>query len=461
MAGNNNVTVAMPGQPNWEIWWQWSKFDNFQLDIVGFLALLGEGAVLANAQVSALSRLSFLPRLIPAPQALIRTTRPVELPRTAGKVTGVHSGNTKPHVHHVAHILLQTNPPMPSYTVRCVELKVKKNEKREPTFLDKALRGQPNVPPELRKQADEHPELRAPLVKAKATGPQTWVALIGFLEAVILLISSIVFGDGMSLLATISLSLLSTVVGISNKWTLKLPTAASNSTKGDLVVRYPNGSFLVVKCEEVVARALYFAPEEIDYLVQNPIAYQMLSLLGTILLMLGIVFLANAKLQLQFAWAGAYVLINISHWVAAALPESWHWDVSCFEIKEQGVQGGWKSDNFTVALWKAILITKAVEWVPANEAAPKTGVWSDWVNKAEEEALNHETHDAPMEDSIWNPKGVETTIWDGPDEDDQSAWNPKQVWDELAKEAATRKGQAAEPKEPGITEDSATDVTDV
>lgn len=286
MAGNNNVTVAMPGQPNWEIWWQWSQFDNFQLDIVGFLALLGEGAVLANAQVSALSRLSFLPRLIPAPQALIRTTRPTELPRTAGRVTGVHSGNTKPHVHHVAHILLQAKP-MPSYTVRCVELKVKDNPRPTPSRLDRFFRGQPA----------NYDNAGPPLVKAKATGPQTWVTLFGFSETLILLASSIAFGDGMSLLATISLSLLSTVVGISNKWTLRLPKATSDSTPGDLVVRYPNGSYLVVKCKEVVARALYFAPEEIDYYIQHPVAYQMLSLLGTLLLMLGIVFLANAKLR--------------------------------------------------------------------------------------------------------------------------------------------------------------------
>lgn len=106
MSGNNNVTVAIPGEPNWGVWWQWTVFSNFQLDIVGFLAVLGEGAVLANAQVSALSRLFYLPRLLPAPQALIRTTRPTTLPPVTAKVTGVHSGNVKDHVHHIANVLL-------------------------------------------------------------------------------------------------------------------------------------------------------------------------------------------------------------------------------------------------------------------------------------------------------------------------------------------------------------------
>ena len=43
------------------------------------LAILGEASVLANAQVSALSLFFLLPRLVPAPQALIRTTRPERL----------------------------------------------------------------------------------------------------------------------------------------------------------------------------------------------------------------------------------------------------------------------------------------------------------------------------------------------------------------------------------------------
>lgn len=105
MSGNNNATVAIPGHNNWAVWW-WNGYDNFQLDIVGFLAILGEGAVTANAQVAALSRLFCLPRILPAPQALIRTTRPMTLPAATAKVTGVNSGNVKDHVHHVANVLL-------------------------------------------------------------------------------------------------------------------------------------------------------------------------------------------------------------------------------------------------------------------------------------------------------------------------------------------------------------------
>lgn len=86
--------------------WDNGGLSNFQLDIVGFLAVLGEGSVLANSQVSALSPLFYLPRILPAPQALLPPNRPVKLPSTPASVTAVHSGNTKDYVHHVAWILL-------------------------------------------------------------------------------------------------------------------------------------------------------------------------------------------------------------------------------------------------------------------------------------------------------------------------------------------------------------------
>lgn len=79
--------------------------DKIQLDIVGFLAVLGEGAVLSNAQVAALHRITYLPRLMPAPQALIRPSRPEQLAPHVGVVTAVHSGNLRQDINHVGHIL--------------------------------------------------------------------------------------------------------------------------------------------------------------------------------------------------------------------------------------------------------------------------------------------------------------------------------------------------------------------
>jgi len=102
--GGNNATISHPNA-QWAMLWP-TSFGDFQLDIVGFLAILGEGAVTANAQVAALSRLFYLPRLIPAPQALLWPSRPVNLPPMRASVTAVYSGNVKDNVHYVANVLL-------------------------------------------------------------------------------------------------------------------------------------------------------------------------------------------------------------------------------------------------------------------------------------------------------------------------------------------------------------------
>lgn len=135
--------------------------------------------------------------------------------------------------------------PMQTYSVRCVEVKknIQNVRERKPTMIDTLLRGEPKRARTTSEQAEG-----PPLVRAKATGPLFWVTMIGFLELVFLFACSIILGDGMSLLASILLGALSTVVGVCNKWTLRLSRRSQGGAPaGDAVIRYPNGSYLVSK----------------------------------------------------------------------------------------------------------------------------------------------------------------------------------------------------------------------
>lgn len=150
--------------------------------------------------------------------------------------------------------------------------------------------------------------------------------------------------------------------------------------RGDVVVRYPQGRFVIVRCDENVARELYFAPETIEYLVQHGAGYRILSLVGTILLMSSVIALANAQIELQVAWAGSYMLIGSSYWILAALPDKVHWDTSCYAVSSECLSDsnmtkeGYPSENstFTQALWKAIVVDKDTDWVGRSEACPDT-----------------------------------------------------------------------------------------
>lgn len=79
-------------------------------------------------------------------------------------------------------------------------------------------------------------------------------------------------------------------------------------------------SYLVLKCNESLAHQLLFAPDAIAYKLQHSGHFIPVSLLGTLILMISVIALANAKIQLQIAWAVSYVILNIGHWMAAALP---------------------------------------------------------------------------------------------------------------------------------------------
>ncbi|KAF2237969.1 hypothetical protein EV356DRAFT_529466 [Viridothelium virens] len=370
--------------------WHWVSegFDNFQLDIVGFLAILGEGSVLANAQVATLSRLIYIPRLLPAPHAFLRPTRPSKLAPSDADVAGVYSGNHKRHVNHLAHVLLDGDS-MAAYEVQCVEIKKISN---------------------------------APPVKAKTRGPLTVVLLLGCAFSIGLLALSIVKKDGMSLLATGLLSILSSIIGIGNKWTLQLVSrkVSGGAPQGDVVIRYPKGGFHVVKCSEEVARELYFAPEEIQYRVDQPAVYRLISLVGTVLLMFGVIALSNATVALQIAWAAAYILLNAAYWTVAALPQRVHWELGSFKVEKQRLEGGEaveKNATFTEALWKVIVFTKSTKWVALGNTAPQTQAWKHWLEEAEAMAVDAgvycEDMDAFGDSKVW--------IWKVPDWDPRSA----------------------------------------
>lgn len=328
---------------------------------------------------------------------------------------------------------------MPPFTVRCVSVQINKKLRAKPiTKSDILFRGQPDVTT----PSDDHD---LPLVKLKAMGPLAGVTLLGFFLSLALFIVSLVLGDGMSLIATLLLSGLSTLVGISNKWELRLPRYHNPGSKlppGDVVIRYPNKSFLVVFCDEEVARELFWAVDEIKYHIRNGTTYRMIALFGTLMLMLGVVVLANAKLPLKFCWTGAYLLLNAAHWGAAALPQHLHWDFSNFRLEEQGIAGGPNNFTYMDALGKAVIVTKNVEWLRLGRAVPFTHKWDEWLEEAERAANSVGHSHGVVEDRIWGCSGQSSTgvVWNVPPADQ---WTARGTWDKINGHADKPDGHAS------------------
>ncbi|KAI1208117.1 uncharacterized protein F4807DRAFT_431616 [Annulohypoxylon truncatum] len=79
--------------------WGW------RLDVVTLLAVIGESSIAEHSQTITASIFCLLPRLIPAPQAFLKPSRPVRLPETTAKMTGVYSGVTLDTVGFFANII--------------------------------------------------------------------------------------------------------------------------------------------------------------------------------------------------------------------------------------------------------------------------------------------------------------------------------------------------------------------
>ena len=273
-------------------------------------------------------------------------------------------------------------------------------------------------------------------VKAKAKGPLSLVAILGCCCSIGLIAISIVFEDGMALLAVLLLSLLSTLIGLGNYWQLRLqkrPVQGAVVPRGDLVIRYPRGAFVVVKCTEEVARELFFAPETIEYLVKHPPIYRLISLIGTLMLMWGVIMLGNARLESQVSFAAAYMFMNAAYWIVAALPAKVHWDKSCFKVNQQRIDGPSETGKrimsvnktYTQALWKVILVTKSIDWIRNNEAAPVTDAWNQWLTEALNYALTVDFY-------VDEKDPTQTVVWRLPD------WDPQQAFIDILRDQSRK-----------------------
>lgn len=100
-----STLISGPG-PRWGMRWFDGGLEDLQLDIVGFLAILGEDAVRKTARLASLSSIFYLPRLMPAPHSLLYVERPENIESVRASVTAVHSGNQRDYLSHVTAALL-------------------------------------------------------------------------------------------------------------------------------------------------------------------------------------------------------------------------------------------------------------------------------------------------------------------------------------------------------------------
>ena len=410
---------------------QWSTL---RLDVVGLLAVIGESAMSAHCAITTATKWGLVPRLIPAPQALFRHSRPHRLPpRTQGvTVVGVCSGNSVKELGYFANLLYGIEQ-LPKYSVRSITIQ----------HVQKLDPGRSN---------------QVTTIPLRRLGPVIILSLLGALASLGILILAIIRADGMAVVAILMISATSSLVGLGSKWTLALPhrPANQNIPKANIMVCGRQGAFLYISCTEEIARELYFGQEECKYMVGTG-GFHVLAGVSTFMLMAAVIAMANCTLVLQYALGITYITMNGLYWLAALLPEDWHWHLEaaycvtenpvpaepmggddkdpvvenrvlgelmgenedinnlesgnmkkrnrkCKQQRDENVKKPTGYDNFTEALIVAIELAEGAQWVKFGGVAPRNAAWSAWLEEA---------------DRIWETGGVVgRTRW--------KEWNPGQ-----------------------------------
>jgi hypothetical protein len=245
-----------------------------------------------------------------------------------------------------------------------------------------------------------NPEEPKPRVPSKILSPLNILSVGSFFLTLGLLIWAAVIEDGTAIVALGTISLASSIVGYASWWSPELMNRTSRARvpPGDMVIRTREGAFLLIICNEDVARELYIGTEECVYKVQTQ-KYRVLVAFGTFLLMVSVVLLGNCNFTMQAAIGASYIVLNGLFWCSALVEKGCFWDLSGYEweditpedaanadLKQDDTLGGMPS--FTRTMWYAIRETKKTGWVTKGGAAPSTPQWDEWLKLAEMNAKN-------------------------------------------------------------------------
>lgn len=346
----------------------------WKLDVAGLLAILGEKNVLLSSHLITSSWLCFLPRLMPAPQALLATRRMQRLPQEDDvTVIGVYNGNKKKTLNYFATLLHQQTLDDAEFNVRHLEIFAPKHGNEVE-------------------------------IRQRTWSPINIVTVSSFLLTLGLAFLAWRQRDGTGLLAVLVMSLSTTLLCAASHWRPKLPARrAPRKTEGlpegDVVIRTPKGSFLVVHCPENISRKLYFAPEDCQYSMSSTTARALGGLGAGIGLISAVILFANSTWPVQVAVTVTYGVLNLAYWFAAVLPAQLMWDFSDFMVISQR---GATRTNFTGALAAAIQFSKSAEWVIKSEAAPNSVAWRQWLDLADSHISGG--NDTWFEDKSHDPK---------------------------------------------------------
>ncbi|KAK4445585.1 hypothetical protein QBC34DRAFT_472106 [Podospora aff. communis PSN243] len=426
----------------------------WRLDIVALLAVTGESFIGEHAQALTSFTLCLLPRIMPAPHALLQPRRPTSLPAEVAKVTSVYGDtvlDSVPFFANIIHPIDQLRPfpfivleikhkdPMdfrsdPVFSLSDAELPqldatppgsavatavdpenghVRPNlVRRQPTMTEKVAGLVSNAPQLRRTESINVPPIAKMgryAVPPALHSPLHVLSVLSFIMSIGLIVAGIVWKDGTAVVAVCLLSLATSVIGYAAWWRplLMHRPMRGKHPQGDVIIRTREAAVLLIKCREEVARELYSGAEECQY-VSTGIRCRLFMTLGAILMMPSVILLGNCSFNMQALVGAAYLFLNITYWVIGMLPLKYSWDLSRYEVRDSTQDDArdahlWMPvsslhhenpeegyPSLVRTIWYAIRETKQKDWVIRSGAVPQTENWMKWIVEATEAAKRGE-----------------------------------------------------------------------
>lgn len=378
--------------------WFPDHYLEWRFDVITLLAIVGENSISEHLQTITASTLCLLPRIIPAPQALLKPTRPQRLPPVNAVVAGVYGGTLVESVSYFANIIHPLDELRP-FTFKVLEIKhkpiaVRKARKKapwwkqmlggtkEPTQIpldDTNVHQVPSAagasPTDPKRKEAVHFAVNADLERGSSSVPDpvpappkrsaTTIGRLGdsltgllaseeryavpparyspvnILSVLSLALSVAIIGmaahwrDGPAILAIGMISLASSVVCYASWWR---PVLMNRNNKN----KVPDGD-MVVRTREgafILIKCTEDVARELYtgteecQYVCTDIYHRAFMGLGMVLLMVAIVLLGNCGWNSQVFIGASYVVLNGLYWAMSMLPAHYFWDLSRYEWKD-------------------------------------------------------------------------------------------------------------------------------
>lgn len=395
-------------------------------DIVGLLAVIGESTIADHTQAITASKFSWIPRLIPAPQALLKNERPTRLPSIQGiELVGVKSGTRVHELNYFANVIHDISS-LADYEFREYEITYAKENDDHVDEVDPTTdtpKQSPSVTVktgDLEKAHTSKPtEPTKPIkitIPMRIACPLNILTFLSTLMTVGLLIWAAIIHDGVACIAIFTISVSTCLACQSSQWRPQLTRRPTNAKvpEGDMVIKTRGAALIVVHCHERISRELYTGTEKCEYVHEEKIWSAMVAT-STMLLMISVVLLGNCKWTMQAATGAAYIILNGLYWALPIISKSgwakWsgeekhNWDMSRYRVEQLHpapaiigrpgltdvpaevskalltVKGN--EPSFTRTLAYAIQATKETSWVKVAKFAPVSDAWSKWLDEAQ------------------------------------------------------------------------------